>query len=253
MADISGGTVIKAAVVAGLLAGLLLGLFHLVVTEPVMDRAIAHEERQARSQGRYEPEVVSRDTQKVGLVVGAVLYGMFLGMVFGGVYALARGKLLGRGHWQKGLALAGLGFASIALFPFIKYPANPPGVGDLETLSFRVTMQLLLIGLSVAGAAGALALYRALGRKRGIGPWGRWLLALGAGAAYAAVVYVLMPENPDQVRIPGGLVFQFRVLSLAGLALLWGVLGLLFGLFGRLFASREAPERDVRRAVDALP
>lgn len=253
MADVSAGTAIKAALVAGLLAGVLMGLFYLVVTEPVIERALAYEEEQARSQGRYEPSIVSRDTQKVGLVVGAVLYGTFLGMVFGGVYALAQGKLPGQGHWRKGLTLAGLGFASIALLPFIKYPANPPGAGDPATLAYRVTVQLLLIGLSVAGAAGVLALYRALGRKRGIGPWGRWLLALGAAGAYAAVVYVLMPENPDQVRMPGGLVFQFRALSLAGLAVLWAALGLLFGLFGGLFAPRQAHERDVPRASEASP
>ena len=38
------GTVLKAVILAGLLAGLTLAVFHSLLTEPVIDRAIAIEE-----------------------------------------------------------------------------------------------------------------------------------------------------------------------------------------------------------------
>jgi tetrahydromethanopterin S-methyltransferase subunit G len=77
-----------AGLLAGASAGLLLGVFHLVASEPTVQQAIDREEARSRALGIVEgPALVSRAGQHVGLVVGAVLFGLALGLVFAVVYA----------------------------------------------------------------------------------------------------------------------------------------------------------------------
>ncbi len=243
---LTGGTALKAAVLAGLLAGLLVAAYHFTLTEPVIEQAIALEEQGAAARGEsHEQEVVSRDVQKgLGLFLGWGLYGALAGVVFGGVFTLAQGKLPGDAAWRRGLALAGLAFLGVALLPFLKYPANPPGVGDPNTHSFRVAVQLVFLVLSVAGTVWVVALHRALARRPATRPW-RWPVALASFGAYAAAIYLLMPPNPDAVNAPADMVTAFQALSLGGLALLWAVIGLLFGFFARLLSRRDAPAQGV--------
>lgn len=254
---LTGLTAFKATVLAGLLAGLLVAAYHFTLTEPVIDRAIALEEQGAAARGEpHEQEVVSRDVQKgLGLFLGWGLYGALAGVVFGGVFTLAQGKLPGDSAWRRGLTLAGLAFLGVALLPFLKYPANPPGVGDPATHSFRVTIQMVVLALSVAGTVGAVVLHRVLARRPATRAWS-WPVALGAYVAYAAAICLLMPPNPDVVNAPADMVLGFRALSLGGLALLWAALGLLFGIFSSLLAPRTALPRKggvLSNQMNAVP
>ena len=66
-------TVLKAALVAGLAAGLTVAVFHLLVTEPVIERAIGLEAQLHGGDAAGDVPLVSRDAQRVGLVVGFLL------------------------------------------------------------------------------------------------------------------------------------------------------------------------------------
>lgn len=233
------GPVLKAAVLAGLLAGAAAAGFHSLLIEPVIDRAIELEKRihPARAAASKEP-LVNRSTQRWGLIVGLLLYGATWGLLFGVIFHLTR--VWHPAAWtvtKRGVLLAVLAGWSVAVFPFLKYPANPPGVGDPETIGYRQGLYFGFIGLSIAGTVLAGALHRFLTLRARMPGNGRvhWPLALVVYAIYAAAVYVAMPANPDPVRMPGELVWAFRVISLAGLILFWGVLG---GAFGWLFQER---------------
>ena len=39
----------------------------------------------------------------------------------------------------------------MAIFPFLKYPANPPGVGEPESIGYRQTLYVGFIALAVLG------------------------------------------------------------------------------------------------------
>ena len=50
----------------------------------------------------------------------------------------------------------------IAVVPFFKYPANPPGVGDPDTVGRRTVLYLALIAVALAADGLAVAVRRRL-------------------------------------------------------------------------------------------
>lgn len=227
------GTVLKAAIIAGLLAGLTVAAVHLVITEPIIDQAIALEEQHAESGGTHEEPLVSRRAQKGGLVLGYLLYGLTWALLFGVVYQLVQRWLPADSWTTRGLLLAFMTYWSVCLLPFLKYPANPPGVGDPDTIGYRQALYVGFLALSVAVAAVSIWLGRFLTRAQGLRR-GPWIPIAGCLLLLSAALYLLMPSNPDDVTMPADLVRTFRAFSLLGLTVFWAVLGFLFSkLLGR--------------------
>jgi predicted cobalt transporter CbtA len=213
------GTVLKAALIAGVVAGMAAATFHFVATEPLIDRAIALET--ARQGATHEEPMISRDVQHLGLFLGFLLYGLTWSLMFGAAYHLVQRWLPAWSALKRGLLVAAAAYWSVALLPFLKYPANPPGVGDPDTIALRQGLYLGILALSI----GATVLAAAFARS---GPR-RWRPALAGLVAYGAVVYLVLPANPDAITMPGEIISAFRWLSIAGLTVFWAVFGLTFG------------------------
>ena len=234
------GSVLKAAALAGLIAGAITAGFHTLLLEPLIERAIELEEQASRLPGQagHEP-LIDRPTQRWGLVLGFLVYGALWGLLFGLVAYFA--QTLWPAAWTAyrfGLSLALLVGWSVAVLPFLKYPANPPGVGETETIAYRQWLYFGFLGLSAVGTALAVGIYRWLTRSASSGPAGRLpaALAVTVYVILVIIVYLVMPANPDPVEMPTGLVWPFRVVAFLGLLLFWAVLG---GAF--VWLLREAP------------
>ena len=242
LSDVDLRNALRAAMIAGLIAAVLASLFHQVLTEPVIDRAIAAEEARASAQSGHahgEEPVVSRGGQKVGLVVGLVLYGLVWGLLVGlGLHATRGWAPPGWSLGRRGLIVAGLIGWSVALFPFLKYPANPPGAGEPGTIGYRQTLYVGFIALAVLGAVLAASLRRRLAGTRGPGAW---IAPVVFYAAWALGIYALMPPNPDPVELSASIVRPFRALSLAGLVVFWSGFALALAYLGR--EGRPVPAR----------
>ena len=109
------GTILKAAIIAGVLAGLTVAVFHLIVTEPIIDQAIALEEQQAHGAGGHEEPIVSRRVQKGGLILGYLLYGLTWALPFGVVYQVAQRWLPADSRMKQGLLLVFIAYWSVSL------------------------------------------------------------------------------------------------------------------------------------------
>src|ERR1700742_3672670 len=160
----------------GLLAGLLAFAFAQWVGEPEVERAIAYETRMDQAKGQTpEPEMVSRGVQKsLGLLTGVVVYGTAVGGLFGLAFAFAHGRM-GISHPRTlSAVLAAMGFVAIVLIPTLKYPANPPSVGNHDTIGVRTAAFFLLIVFSVAAMVLALHVRRSLTIR--LGGWNGSLL-----------------------------------------------------------------------------
>ncbi len=211
---------LKSALMAGLIAGVAAAGFHSLLTEPVIDRAIEIEEQSSQAQGEALKEpVVSRPAQKAGLVLGLLLYGGTWGLLLGVVLHLSRDWFPPWSDSRCGLTLVAVLGWSAAVFPFLKYPANPPGVGDPETIGYRQLLFLSFLALSVTGTTLFFRLLSFPSLRR------NWIWPVLGYILYLVLIYLLLPGNPDAVEMPPDIVWKFRALSLVGLFVFWGVLG----------------------------
>ena len=221
------GSVLRLALPLGLLAGLASALLLTVTGEPLVRAAIALEE--ARRVGApHEPELVARSVQS-----GAGLFAAMgaTGVVFGLLLALAFwGLRHAEPHpFRRSLWAGAILFGSITLMPWLKYPPNPPGVGAADTLGRRQGLYVSLLALSLAVALVATALAGLLRRQRW--PEERRVAAVAAAVVVAfGLALAFLPPAPDAVDAPATLVWRFRLASLGGGAVLWGVLSAGFGL-----------------------
>ena len=219
---------------AGILAALLATLVARVIAEPQIDLAIGYEASHAAHHAPAaveEPELVSRDTQKgAGLFTALALYGAAVGGIFSLVFAYGYGRFGRIGPRSFALLLAGLAFLLIVIVPGIKYPQTPPAVGQHETEGIRTAANFIMIGLSIAAAVIADHVRTAL--LRSLRPIDATLLAVGAFALVVGVGQYLLPViNEVPADFPATLLWNFRVASIASQAVLWGTIGIAFGLW----------------------
>ncbi len=223
-------TLLVRGMLAGVVAGLLVFVLARWIGEPQVERAIAFETSLDQARGEApEPMIVSREVQRnIGLLTGAVLYGTAIGGIFGLVFAFAYGRIRITNPRTLSALLAGLGFAAIVLVPALKYPANPPSVGNPETIGVRTAAFFLLIAFSVTATILAVQIERRFHDRMGV--WNASLLAVVIFVAVIAVVAHFLPEfNEVPAGLPVALMWKFRVAAIEMQALLWGVLGFLFG------------------------
>jgi predicted cobalt transporter CbtA len=221
--------VIVGAVVAGVVAGLLASVLMTFTAEPVIDRAIALEEAHHAQEpnAAVEPEIVSRSTQKgVGRFAAYGLGGGAYGVLFGIAFLALRRRR--PGAFGPALLAGALLAGSFTVMPFLKYPPNPPGVGDPATLTERQWKYLALIFLSLVVLSAAVRLSGRL-RERGRADEERLVAVALAIVVPLGVVCAVLPPFPDAVEVPANLLWRFRIASLGGNLLLWSVLTLTFG------------------------
>lgn len=229
----------KTAVAVGVLAGLVTGAYHFAVTEIAIDRAIVLEEAAAAASGEaVEPLPYTREQQKGGLFLAAVMLAVACAMVFGLVYSAVRPLLARWSTVATSVALSAIVLVAVFLLPFLKYPANPPTVGDPETIDFRAA---IFLGFQLSTILAAVLAFLLWSRLRGrLGALRSGLAGVALFAAVAGAAFVLIPPNPDPVAAPPDLVASFRAFSALGLAVLWVSIGLFFGLLWRRVESRRA-------------
>ena len=87
---------------------------------------------------------------------------------------------------KKTFVLATVMWFSIYIIPFLKYPANPPTVGDGETVVLRAILYLSFIAISGFGVVGFYQIYKRLEKSKKV-------VAVAGYAAFIGMVFVLMP------------------------------------------------------------
>jgi magnesium-transporting ATPase (P-type) len=232
--------------IAGAFAGVLAFVFALIFGEPQIDKAIAFEESLAAlSNAPAEPEVVSRATQStIGLFTGTVIMGVALGAIFAIVFAWAYGRVGALGARATSALLALGAFAAVTLVPSTKYPANPPTVGNPDTIDRRTLLFVAMIAISVLAMIAAWRLWRQLAPHLGA-----WNSAIVSGLVFIAVIAVaelILPAVQETPRgFPSDLLWHFRIASIGLNATLWAGIGLGFGAL----AERVLEPRAARRAA----
>ncbi|MCW2799746.1 MAG: hypothetical protein JWQ70_1218 [Aeromicrobium sp.] len=236
--------------IRGLLAGFIAGLFTFGVAhtwgEPQINAAIAVENAHAAAEPAAKHDhhaengtVVSRENQSTwGLATGTMGLSLALGGIVGLVSAFAVGRIGRLRPGQSTALVALIGFVSIALVPFLKYPATPPAVGNPDTISDRTIEYFSMLGISLLAAIGAVLLARRL-----LGNLGVYRTVLIAAGSYLVVVLIaglLLPTVNEIGSFPADTLWYFRRASLMTITTTWAVIGIvLTGLIGKLY-ERES-------------
>jgi predicted cobalt transporter CbtA len=252
---------IAPGLLAGAVAAVLAFVFARLCAEPIIGRAIAYEDGRTEAEnahGVHEHGIglFTRGTQaNAGLGFGVLLFGVAMGALFAVLFCLvyARGK--NPAPKQLSVLLAAGSFVAVYLVPFVKYPPNPPAVGQSDTIGMRTGWYLMLLLISVVAAIAAVWLARRLAAR--FGTWNGRLLAAGAYLVVLTVVMVPLPtvaETPQPLRdasgaiiypgFPADVLYEFRLVSLATQLVLWVTIGVVFAtLAGRLLGERAESGR----------
>jgi len=239
--------------IAGFVAGLLCFGVAKLFGEPQVDRAIAFEESHAEAEAappahdhgavadasengqsahvhdHGEEELVSRGVQSTaGLLTATAVYGAAMGGLFALAFAFLYGRVGDFSPRALALLLALAAFAAVYYVPSLKYPANPPAVGEPSTISFRTGMYLLMMVISLGGTVFSVATAKRLAVRYG----GLDAALIGAGLFIAIIVIaqVVLPDiNEVPADFPATVLWKFRMASLGMQAVTWGAMGLVFG------------------------
>ena len=235
---------------AGIGAGILAALFAFFFAEPTtVGRSIALEAQRSAAAASAaaasasvsadasavgsvpseHPDPVSRDVQRrIGAPIGFILVGAALGVTFALLYAALRRFSAGLSPWRQSAFLGAAG-VGVLVVPFLRYPPNPPGVGDPDTVNDRTRLYLAALLLGIAAATGAWRLGRELA-GRGWPESRRQVVTVLAVIAVVGLGYLILPTASEPIAVPAKLLWDFRIQSLATQLLLWGGSAAGFGL-----------------------
>jgi predicted cobalt transporter CbtA len=232
------GKLLVRGMLVGLVAAALALVFGSIFGEPQIDTAISlestlggHDHGGAAEPAAEEPELVSRGVQStIGLAVAVGVYGIAFGGLFALAFAFAYGRI-GRLSARATSAVLAFGaFVVVFVVPFLKYPANPPAVGQPDTIGFRTTWYFTMVLISVVAAVAAISFGRRVTER--VGSWNAVLLGVLGYLVVVTVAALVLPKvNEVPEGFPGDVLWSFRIASLGTQLVLWTVLGLLFGVF----------------------
>jgi hypothetical protein len=236
---------VRSLLVRGLLVGLVAGVIAFVVAKLLGESAVGHaigfeNARDAAEHISGGPQLVSRTVQNTaGLATGAIVFSVALGGLFSLAYACVQGRFGALGARPTAALVALGGFTAIYLLPTLKYPANPPSIGNPDTIGRRTALYFLMILISLIVVIGGARTARSLIPR--YGTWNAWLLAIGGAIVVIGVCYLLMPQVDETPKgFPADVLWRFRLASFAIQISVWSTLGLLFGALTERWFRRQA-------------
>ena len=217
---------LAAGTLAGLAAGVASALFAATAGRgPIRDAIALEDSISHATSGAHHEDLFGRGVQEVGGAIGLVVFGLALGVIFAVVLGAVGPRLAASTPLAASVRLGCAGFVAVVVVPFLKYPANPPAVGDPSTVNERTVLYFAALALSILLAWAVWRFHRAARLAPAAQAW-------ATAALYAAgltVILVALPASPDPVEAPADLVWRFRLASLGGLAAAWAMLALVTG------------------------
>ena len=237
-------TFIAITLISGAIAGTILGAVNQAIVEPYIERAIELELQNAEQSGEIINPIefaAYRFWQRGGEIAAGTILGLSLGSLFGIVFAYGRNSVPGSNNLKKALVIAGIMWFTLFIVPALKYPANPPAVGDPETIVYRQGLYLAFLAISGFSALGLAFLYRKAGAMHA-----KKVIIPAVYAAVMAGAYFAMPASPDEITAPMDLVIGFRVASALTVSMFWGLLGVTLGAFWDRLKPHETARISMR-------
>lgn len=233
---------LKQGVLAGGVAGVAYGLFVAIVANPLTESI--HELQHDHGHAGESASVVAESTTAIVSVGGGLLWAIFLGGLFALALFVFEPAIPGS-PTVKPYVLAGAGFLTISVTPWLVLPPTTPGAEQLYTVEGRLA---IYGGLVLAGAAVSVAAVSIYNRFTKNGP------AVGVAAGVTPIVgtiLVLPAVTPTVVTHPGlstDLVAAYQGMVVVGQAGLWLLVAATFS-----WLHRRESSATVSHAAESAP
>jgi lysylphosphatidylglycerol synthetase-like protein (DUF2156 family) len=236
---------VRPLLVRGMLVGLCAGVvgfvFAFIFGEPQLQHAIDFGDYLQRlNHEPPDPQLVSRGVQRsIGLLTSLAIMGVALGGIFSMVFAWAYGRIGALSPRLTSAVLALSAYLTITVVPFTKYPANPPTIGNPDTIDRRTLLYFTMVYASILAFIAAVRIRRQLLRR--LGNWNAAIVATLAFVAVIAVAELILPsvhETPP--GFPADVLWRFRLASLGISATIWTTMGLMYGIAAERLLKRDS-------------
>ncbi len=220
---------------SGVASGLALGISNLFLVEPHIEKAIQIETKNSIENGEkinIDDLGIYRQWQKEGLLVASIVFGISFSILFGIIYNFLHPSFPKTTTMTKTIILALIIWSTLFLVTSLKYPANPPAVGNPDTITYR---QSLYTGFLILSGVTALSLGIIYKKTDFIPKQTIPLVYIGV----MMVSFLLFPNNPDKIEISPSLISDFRISSTITMLIFWIVMGLTFGILWDKFRPNE--------------
>ncbi|WP_306059057.1 CbtA family protein [Natronococcus wangiae] len=232
---------LRRGVLAGVVAGLAYGSFVAFVANPFGEylRHARHDHVHEHARG------VSETTAAVVSVGSGVLWAIFLGGVFALALYVLEPALPGRGT-ASAFVLAGAGFLTVSVTPWLVLPPAAPGAEQLYGVETRLAIYAGLVALGAVVSAVAIVTYAyAAPRHPALG-----VVAGGVPIVTVAIVLPwLTPTIVTHPGLPGELVSAYRGMVVLSQAAIWATLAAAVGWLQRRDRAPDTAESNERFAA----
>ena len=227
---------LKGGLIAGGLAGVVYGLFMAFVGNPMTDflHDYGHGHDHDHGHSHESAHAVAESTTALVSVGSGLLWAIVLGGLFAIALFVFEPALPGT-RAAKSVLLAGVGFFSISVTPWLVVPPAAPGAENLYGIDTRLAIYGTLVVVGLAGSAVAISIY-----KRTVAN-GR-LLAVAASGLPIVGLRVLVPlVTPTVVsppELPADLVGAYQAMVVLSQAAVWGIISLTYNWLGERAGSQ---------------
>lgn len=234
---------LKRGILAGGVAGIAYGLFMAFVANPLTEY-IHHAGHDHGHHAAESARVVAESTTTLVSIGGGLLWAVFLGGVFGLAMFVFEPALPG-GHTVRRYVLAGCGFLTVSVTPWLVVPPAAPVAEHLYPIDTRLAIYGGLVVLGAAVSAVAIESYRRTAARHR-------LLGIAIGVAPVVGTMLVLPVlTPTVVTHPGlsiDLVAAYVAMVVVGQAGLWLLIATTFD-----WLQRRGRSRSVTQSTDSTP
>ncbi|MBZ6495832.1 CbtA family protein [Natrinema longum] len=248
---------LERGVLAGSIAGIAYGAYMTFVANPLighMEGLADGGEAEGHAHGAGEhahaagghaheagehAHAVSEATTAAVSIGSGVLWGILLGGIFALAFYFLEPALPGRGR-AKTYVLAGAGFLTASVAPWLVLPPTTPGAEQAFDPTLRIAMYAGMMAVGAVVAALSIDGYKRVSkRSRPLGG----ITAAVPIVALVAVTTVAAPAIVDSGAMPADLVAAFRGLTVLSQAALWALVAGSFGWLQTRAGVRSATDR----------
>lgn len=232
---------------SGATAGLVSGTVNAFVVNPYTEQATNIENQKNFERGiikdtkEFQVEYESyREWQRNSQILASVILGVATGSLFGAVFAISKDSIPGKNYISKSIILAVIMWAVLYMIPFIKYPPNPPAVGDPDTITIRTILYIVLVVASALGAVVFAKITTQIIKTKKTNSKNATCIGIVSYVAFVTTLCILLPSNPDPTpQLSSDLLDGFRVASAIGIASFWISIGAIFGLAWTVYTRKD--------------